>query len=259
MNRIQQLFQRKKGDILNVYCTAGFPKLEDTEKVILALDEANVDIIELGMPYSDPLADGPTIQASSQLALKNGMSIKVLFEQLKDIRKETELPIILMGYLNPVLQYGMELFLKQCKAVGIDGLILPDLPLYEYEKDYKELCEQYGISMVFLVTPQTSEERIRRIDDLSNAFIYVVSSATTTGKQSAFGAAQIAYFKRIKSLNLKNPTLIGFGVSTSIDYKTVCQYAQGAIVGSAFIRMLEKSQHLTEDIRQFVLDLRGEE
>lgn len=256
MNRIQQLFARQQEDILNIYCTAGYPNLEDTTTIIHTLEAAGVDLIELGMPYSDPLADGPTIQASSSVALDNRMSIKVLLQQLANIRPKSQLPIILMGYLNPVLQYGMEAFLERCQAVGVDGLILPDLPLQEYEETYQQLFEKYGLSMIFLITPQTSEVRIRQIDALSTAFIYVVSTAATTGKQKGFGEENIAYFKRIQAMQLTTPTLIGFGISQAEDYHTVCQYSSGAIVGSAFIRMLEKSQDLSKDIHQFVQDLR---
>lgn len=257
MNRINQLFERKQKNILNIYCTAGYPELESTTEVILSLDKAGADLVEIGMPYSDPLADGPTIQASSTLALKNGMSIRKVLEQIKSIRSQTNLPIILMGYLNPILQYGIENFLKSCQEVGVDGLILPDLPMYEYETTYQVLFEKYGVKMVFLITPQTSAERIRKIDALSNAFIYVVSTTATTGKQTGFGAANIAYFERIKAMNLKNPSLIGFGISNHETYQSVCQHANGAIIGSAFIRMLEKSQAIEEDVLQFVKSIRN--
>ncbi|BDS14490.1 tryptophan synthase subunit alpha [Aureispira anguillae] len=258
MNRINQLFERKQKEILNIYCTAGYPKLESTEDIVLGLDQAGVDLVEIGMPYSDPLADGPTIQASSTIALNNGMSIKKLFEQIEQVRKQTNLPIILMGYINPVMQYGVETFLEACQRVGVDGLILPDLPMYEYENHYQASFEAYDIRMIFLVTPQTSTERIKKIDQLSNAFIYVVSSAATTGKQTGFGEENIAYFKRIKALKLKNPTLIGFGISDATAYQSVCEYANGAIIGSAFIRMLEHSNQIKQDIRQFVVGIKGE-
>ncbi|MFT5645885.1 MAG: tryptophan synthase alpha chain [Aureispira sp.] len=256
MNRINQLFERKQKHLLNIYCTAGYPKLESTTEVILSLDKAGVDLVEIGMPYSDPLADGPTIQKSSTIALKNGMSIKKVLAQIKSIRSQTSLPIILMGYLNPILQYGIEAFLKSCQEVGVDGLILPDLPMYEYETTYQEAFKKYGVQMIFLITPQTSVERIQKIDALSDAFIYVVSTAATTGKQTGFGADNIAYFERIKAMKLKNPTLIGFGISNHETYQTVCQYANGAIIGSAFIRMLEKSEVIEEDVLQFVDGIR---
>lgn len=257
MNRINQLFERKQKNILNIYCTAGYPQLESTAEVILSLDKAGADLVEIGMPYSDPLADGPTIQKSSTIALGNGMSIRKVLEQIKSIRNQTILPVILMGYLNPVLQYGIENFLKSCQEVGVDGLILPDLPMYEYETTYQDVFKKYGVKMIFLVTPQTSEERIKKIDALSDAFIYVVSTAATTGKQSGFGTENIAYFERIKAMNLKNPTLIGFGISTHETYETVCQHSNGAIIGSAFIRMLEKSQAIEEDVLQFVKNIRN--
>lgn len=256
MNRINQLFERKQKNILNIYCTAGYPKLESTAEVILSLDKAGVDLVEIGMPYSDPLADGPTIQKSSTIALKNGMSIKKVLVQIKSIRSQTSLPIILMGYLNPILQYGIEAFMKSCQEVGVDGLILPDLPMYEYETTYQELFKKYGVQMIFLITPQTSVERIQKIDGLSDAFIYVVSTAATTGKQRGFGVDNIAYFERIKAMKLKNPTLIGFGISNHETYQTVCQYANGAIIGSAFIRMLEKSEAIEQDVLQFVDGIR---
>lgn len=256
MNRLDQLFDRKKENILNIYCTAGYPNLEDTTGIIAALEKAGVDLIELGMPYSDPLADGPTIQASGTKALSNGMSIAKLFEQLKDIRQKVHLPLVLMGYLNPVLQYGLAAFLQQCQAVGVDGLILPDLPLYEYEEDYQSLFEQYGIHPIFLITPLTPEDRIRKIDSLSRGFVYAVSTAATTGNQSGFGAEQLTYFQRLKDLKLKNPILVGFGVSDYQTYSTVCNYVNGAIVGSAFIRALEKSEPIEQTTNQFIEMLR---
>jgi len=257
MNRINRLFEDKQNDILNIYCTAGYPQLKDTVTVIRSLEKAGADLIELGMPYSDPLADGPTIQASSAVALNNGMSIKTLFGQLEGLRKEAKIPLILMGYLNPVLQYGMEAFLAKCQAVGVDGLILPDLPMYEYEHIYQPLFEQYNIRLIFLITPQTSEARIRKIDSLSNAFIYVVSTTATTGKKAGFDENTIAYFNRIKAMQLQNPTLIGFGISTHESYKAACAAANGAIIGSQFIRVLEKSQNIEADIQQFVESIRG--
>ena len=257
MNRINQLFERKQKDILNIYCTAGYPNLSSTVPVMQALESAGADLIELGMPYSDPLADGPTIQASSAVALKNGMSIQTLFQQLEGVRETVQLPIILMGYLNPVMQYGLEAFLAKCQTVGVDGLILPDLPMYEYENQYQALFEQYGIRLIFLVTPQTSEARIRKIDALSNAFIYVVSSAATTGKSAGFGAENIAYFKRIQAMNLNNPTLIGFGISNHEAYTAACLHANGAIIGSQFIRVLEQSQNIAADVADFVNSIRG--
>lgn len=250
MNRIIKLFQQKDKDILNIYFTAGYPNKEDTTKVILALDEAGVDLIEIGMPYSDPLADGPTIQESGTQAIQNGMTIDHLFEQIAEVRKQTQIPLVMMGYFNQVMQYGEERFFKKAKAVGVDGLILPDLPVFEYESLYREMIEKEGLSVSFLITPQTSEARIRQIDGLTKGFIYMVSNSSITGAKSGISEAQLAYFQRINAMQLQNPRLIGFGISDHATYRTACEYANGAIIGSAFIRTLAKSS----DVRQATLD-----
>jgi len=259
MNRINQLFDKQRAPILNIYCTAGYPQLEDTATVIRLLEQAGADMIEVGMPYSDPLADGPTIQASSAKALENGMTLSLLFEQLQEVRTTVTIPLVLMGYWNPILQFGVASFLERCQQVGVDGLIIPDLPLYEYQQDYKGLFEQYGVKNIFLISPQTSKERILAIDECSDAFIYVVSMAGTTGGAAGFGAEQQAYFERIAAMDLENPHLIGFGIANHQTYKTACRYANGAIIGSAFIRMLAKSTELEKDIARFVATIRGEE
>lgn len=256
-NRINQLFENKKHEVLNVYFTAGFPQLADTRVVMRNLQEAGADLVEIGMPYSDPIADGPTIQDSNQVALENGMTIKKLFEQLEGMRTEITLPIVLMGYLNPVMQFGLEKFCERCAEVGVDGLIIPDLPLLEYEEMYKPMFEKYGLLNIFLITPQTSEERIRKIDAISDGFIYMVSSASTTGKSSGISEGQIKYFERIASLNLKNPRLIGFGISDRESFETASKYAHGAIIGSAFIRTLEKANDLSVDIQKFIKDIKS--
>ncbi len=253
-NRIDSLFQRKPNEILTIYFTAGFPKLEDTRRILIELSDAGTDLIEIGMPFSDPVADGETIQYSNKVALDNGMSIRQLFEQLEGVRNEEgnikQTPIVLMGYLNPVLQFGIEDFCKKCKEIGIDGLILPDLPLFEYETEYKSVFEKYGLHIIFLVTPQTSEERIKKIDELSNGFLYMVSSNSTTGntsnKNSELSEMQSDYFNKIKSLNLKNPTQIGFGISDKKSFKQATSYSNGAIIGSAFIRHLESGKTVKE-------------
>lgn len=250
MNRIIELFKQKDKDILNIYFTAGYPKKEDTTKVILALDEAGVDLIEIGMPYSDPLADGPTIQESGTKAIQNGMTLEFLFEQIAEVRKQTDIPLVMMGYFNQVMQYGEERFFQRAKAVGIDGLILPDLPVYEYESIYRSMIEQQGLSVSFLITPQTSEARIRQIDDLTKGFIYMVSNSSITGAKTGISEAQLAYFERINAMKLQNPRLIGFGISDHATYRTACDYSNGAIIGSAFIRALAK----TDDVRQTTLD-----
>ena len=239
MNRIdKKLSENKK--LLSIYFTAGYPKINDTIPILESLEKNGVDMVEIGLPFSDPLADGPTIQDSSKQALKNGMTTELLFDQLKGIRDSVSIPLIIMGYFNPVLQYGVEAFCEKCNEIGIDGLILPDLPLAEYEEHYKSIFEKYGLVNVFLITPQTSEERIRQIDAASNAFIYMVSSATTTGVQQGFGSKQEQYFNRIGSLSLSNPQIVGFGISNAATFSQATAEAKGAIIGSAFIKMLAK-------------------
>ncbi len=237
MNRINQKLQEDK-KLLSIYFSAGYPSLNDTVSIIENLEKSGVDMIEIGLPFSDPLADGPTIQASSTEALKNGMTTNVLFDQLKDIRKTVSIPLIVMGYFNPMLQYGVEAFCKKCQDIGIDGLIIPDLPVDVYNDQYKAIFETYGLINVFLITPQTSVERINFIDSISNGFIYIVSSASVTGSSSGFGDEQTAYFKRIANMKLKNPQIVGFGISNNETFTQATQYAKGAIIGSAFIKHL---------------------
>jgi tryptophan synthase alpha chain len=237
MNRINKKLQEKE-NILSIYFSAGYPSLNDTAKIIMDLEKSGVDLIEIGLPFSDPLADGPTIQNSATAALKNGMSTKVLFDQLKDVRKTVKIPLLIMGYFNPIIQYGVEQFCETCAAVGIDGLIIPDLPLEIYQSDYQELFEKYGLINVLLITPQTSESRIKQIDAASKGFIYTVSSASVTGNSTGFGTEQEAYFKRIQDMQLTNPQLIGFGIHDNQTFKTASRFAKGGIIGSAFIKHL---------------------
>ena len=251
-NRLTQLFQKKKKDILSIYYTAGFPQRDDTIKIAQFLEQAGADLIEIGIPFSDPVADGPTIQRSSQRALEQGMHISLLFEQLQELRPAVQLPVILMGYLNPVMQYGVERFCEQCQRVGVDALILPDLPMQEYLDEYRELFESYGLYNIFLVSPQTSETRIRLIEQHSHGFIYLVSSASITGAKRGITDEQIAYFKRIQAMHLTHPSLIGFGISDREAFATASRYADGAIIGSAFINILNESRNLEKDIKQFV-------
>ncbi|MBN1185337.1 MAG: tryptophan synthase subunit alpha [Bacteroidales bacterium] len=257
MNRIINLFQHKKQNILSIYFTAGHPKLDDTVTIIEALEKNGADMIEIGMPFSDPLADGPIIQQSSQIALKNGMSLHLLFNQLENIRNKIKLPLLLMGYINPVIQYGMDNFLKKASEIGIDGIILPDLPLQEYLDEYKDLFDKYNLPMIFLISPQTSDERIRKIDEISNAFIYMVSASSTTGIRGNIAAEQENYFERVKKLNLKNPRVIGFGISSKETFDKACRYANGAIIGTAFIKSLESSTDVVESTARFVKNIRG--
>jgi tryptophan synthase alpha chain len=252
MNRIKTLFQEKKHNILSVFCTAGYPELNSIVPILEALQENGVDMVEIGMPFSDPTADGPVIQYSNTIAINNGMMLKVLFEQLKDIRKTVHIPLVLMGYINPALQYGMDNFLKDAQMCGIDGVIIPDLPMYEYEAFYKKKFEQYNLQNIFLVTPQTNEERIHKIDALSDAFIYIVSSNAITGGNSDIAATQKQYFQRIKNMSLKNPTVIGFGIKDKTTFDTACEYSNGAIIGSAFVQAIDGSKELKNDIQQFI-------
>ena len=239
MNRIDQAFAQDK-KLLSIYFSAGHPKLEDTLPILKALQAAKVDMIEIGLPFSDPLADGPTIQDSATQALANGMTTQRLFDQLEQVRDHIHLPLIIMGYFNPILQYGVEAFCEKCEAIGIDGLIIPDLPADVYHEHYQALFEQHGLYNMFLITPQTPEERIRYIDKVSNGFIYMVSSASVTGAKATFGDSQTDYFKRIAALGLNTPQIVGFGISNAETYQAATTHAQGAIIGSAFIQFLEK-------------------
>lgn len=252
MNRIHYLFNTKQDRVLSIYFTAGFPKLEDTIPVMEAIEAGGADIIEIGIPYSDPIADGPTIQDSNMIALENGMSMKKLFDQLKGFRAKVHLPVVLMGYLNPIMQFGMEEFCKKCKEVGVDGLIVPDLPMQQYLDEYKSLFDSYGLVNTFLISPQTSEKRIREIDENTDGFIYMVSSHSITGAKADISEEQIAYFERVKAMNLKNPRLIGFGISDAQTFTTASQYSNGAIIGSAFIKKIKDAQDLSQDIQAYL-------
>lgn len=251
MNRIDKMFQVKKNRILSVYFTAGYPTFDSVEKIILLLEKNGADIIELGIPYSDPLADGPVIQETGKIAIANGMTLKQLFLQLRDIRKKTSIPLLLMGYMNPIIKYGFDLFCKSAEESGIDGLIIPDLPLPEFEKHYREIIGKNNLSAVFLITPDTSFERIKKIDEYSRGFIYMVSSSSTTGNLRIFGDEQLNYFSRIASMKLKNPVMAGFGIHNRETLEQVYSYCNGAIVGSAFMRELQRSSSIDEGIREF--------
>lgn len=253
MDRIRQLFSRKKQNILSVYFTAGYPNLNDTSIIIDSLAESGVDMIEIGIPFSDPMADGATIQASNEKALSNGISLSFLFNQLNVAKRNPNLPLILMGYLNPILKFGIEAFLDKARTTNIDGVIIPDLPPDVYVKEYRQLFNNAGIKMIFLITPQTSIRRIQYIDGMSDSFIYMVTSTGTTGSSNEFNDSHLAYFEKIKQLSLKNPVVAGFGIKDNNGFKTACNYTQGAIVGSAFIKSISvESEKLDIQIKNFI-------
>ena len=250
------MFEEKKGGVLSVYFTAGYPYLNDTADIIRLLEKNGVDLIEVGMPFSDPTADGPTIQQSSDVALKNGMSLDVLFRQLEGIRNTVSIPLVMMGYFNPVLQFGVEKFCRKCAESGIDGIILPDLPVEEYDISYREIFEKYRLHNILLITPQTADERILEIDRISSGFIYMVSSSSTTGAGKKVEDFQKDYFSRVQELPLKNPRLIGFGISDRATFENACSYASGAIIGSAFVKALREQDSLENIISRFVQSIR---
>lgn len=256
MSRLKELFSKNKSNVLNVYCTAGYPKLDSTLEVMKSLQDSGANIIELGMPYSDPLADGPVIQHSSAVALDNGMTMAKLFEQLKDFRKEISIPVILMGYMNPVLQYGFEKFCDDAATAGIDGLILPDLPEYEFETEYGAIIKKKGLDFIFLVTPETSEERIKKLDSLSSGFLYAVSSSSTTGSETS-NSNTTSYLQKLREMKLQNPVLVGFGIKDKASFDAVCQLADGAIIGSAYIKALGNSDNVNAATKSFLSSILG--
>lgn len=255
MSKLVQLFKEKPNRLCSVYFTSGYPKLNDTGAIIKNLEAAGVDFLEVGLPYSDPMADGPTIQETSSVALKNGINLDVIFEQLAAIKDEVTVPLIAMGYFNQMVRYGAEKFCEKCQAVGIETLVLPDMPMLEYERTYKAMFAEYGLSNVFLITPQTSEERIKKIDEMTDAFIYVVASSSITGAKGTISEEQIAYFNRIKSYNLKSTLIAGFGISSKDTFDTVCEHVNGAIIGSAFVKYVGTNG--VENIESFVKDIIG--
>jgi tryptophan synthase alpha chain len=255
MNRLNQLFATKKENLLSIYFTAGYPEINTTVDIAEALEKAGADFLEIGFPYSDPVADGPTIQNSSQISLNNGMNLNVLFEQLKDLRSRVSIPVLLMGYVNPIVQYGVERFCKAAAAAGVDGIIVPDLPMYEYEMLYSNYFEDNNLSNIFLVTPQTSPERISKIDQLSNSFIYLLSSSSITGGSLNLTDSIEEYYKRVNAMELKNPTIIGFGISDHNTFSKACEFANGAIVGSAFVKLLAEDDYMKK-IPEFIKSIR---
>ncbi len=256
MNRLTQLFENKKKGILSVYFTAGYPQLQDTCSILRALEEHGVDLAEVGIPFSDPMADGPVIQQSAGVALHNGMSLRLLFEQLKEIRSTVRMPLLMMGYLNPIMQYGFERFCKSCAEVGIDGMIIPDLPFADYLANYKSIAERHDLKMIMLITPETEEERIRMIDEQTEGFIYLVSSASTTGAQQTFDQGKQNYFIRVSEMKLKNPLLVGFGISNRETLQAASAHTHGAIVGSKFIQLLGEHQTPNEAVESLLATLK---
>ncbi|KAA6326787.1 Tryptophan synthase alpha chain [termite gut metagenome] len=257
MNRINQLFGTNPKNLLSVYFCAGHPKLEGTADIIRTLEKNGINMIEIGIPFSDPMADGIVIQNASTKALRNGMSLNLLFEQLQDIRRDTNIPLLLMGYLNPIMQFGFERFCRKCSECGIDGMIIPDLPFKDYREHYQSVAERYNLYMIMLITPETSEERIREIDRHTNGFIYMVSSAATTGAQQNFDEQKQAYFKRIKEMKLQNPRMVGFGISNRDTFEAACRHASGAIVGSRFVSLLEEESDTERAVKKLIEGLQG--
>lgn len=256
MNRLTELFQNKKSSLLSVYFTSGYPRLNDTMPILSALESNGVDLAEVGIPFSDPMADGPVIQHSAGEALHNGMSLRLLFEQLKDVRQTIKMPLILMGYLNPIMQYGFANFCKSCKEVGIDGMIIPDLPFSDYLANYKEIADELDLKVIMLITPETSDERIRLIDQHTDGFIYLVSSASTTGAQQSFGEDKQDYFRRVSAMNLRNPLLVGFGISNRVTLEAATAHTNGAIIGSKFIQLLGEKETPDEAVKELLKVLR---
>jgi tryptophan synthase alpha chain len=257
MNRIDTLFRNKNNNILSVYFTAGYPRLDSTAAIIVTLAEAGADMIEIGMPFSDPVADGPVIQHSSEKALRNGMNLKLLFDQLSEIRHEVKIPLLLMGYLNPVMQFGVENFCRECTRTGIDGVILPDLPPIVYREEYFSIFNMYNLYNILLISPQSSVERITAIDKISRGFVYMVSSSSVTGSKGNFSDDQISYFKRVSEMKLRNPVLIGFGISNHETFINAGKFARGGIIGSAFVNVLEEDGNNFEKINQFIKEIKG--
>lgn len=256
MNRITNLFETKKAGILSVYFTAGYPQLNDTTTILRELESKGVNMVEVGIPFSDPMADGPVIQEASTVALRNGMSLRLLFQQLKEIRQTVQIPIILMGYLNPIMQYGFEAFCQSCAEVGVDGMIIPDLPYADYIADYKAIADRYDLKIIMLITPETSEERIRLIDAHTSGFIYMVSSAATTGAQQSFNEQKQAYFRRINAMNLRNPRLVGFGISNKATFEAAAANSSGAIIGSKFVQLLKSEPTIAGAVDQLLAALK---